>query len=61
MICIPWFLLGLILDYIWNGKKNFTKTGILHHIKMFFGGLIIGVGLLIGVSIIKSWFTKQKD
>jgi hypothetical protein len=61
MICAPCFLFGLILDYIWNGKKNFTKIGLLNHIKMFFGGLIIGVGLLIGISIIKSWFSNKKD
>jgi hypothetical protein len=61
MICIPCFLLGLGLDYAFNGKKNFTKEGIIHHIIVFAGGLIVGAVLLVGLSEIKSWFTNRKD
>ena len=61
LLSIPFFLIGVGLDITMNGQKQLNKQRIIHHLKVFFGGLIVGVGLLVGLSAIKSWFTDKKD
>jgi hypothetical protein len=52
-ICLPLFILGLILD-----QKNhpLTKKRFIHNLKVFFGTIIIGIIGLICLSSIKKWW-----
>jgi cytochrome c biogenesis protein CcdA len=61
LLSIPFFLIGLGLDISINGQTRLDKRRMIHHFKVFFGGFIIVIGLLVGMATIKNWFTDKKD